>query len=157
MASSDKTKKADTAPAKHPAANAVSKSGAANAPAKAKKPGTREKPCTSFFVKVAVLTPDDQHEIHFGVSKTCNKDNTATWSLHFTLKELKNGKTRVEIEAQVGPENAAAMEKLAASKKLTEEQKDTLQGPVADMVKELPPGSKGTAETRAAIVEAVTS
>jgi len=156
MPSSDKKKTADLAPAKP--AVATTKSGAAAAPATSKTT-KQDKPCTSFFVKVDVLTPDDQHEIHFGVSKTCNKDNTATWSLRFTLKELSNGqmKTRVDIEAQVGPENAAAMEKLAASKSLTEEQKDTLQGPVKDMVDTLAPGSAGTPEVKAAIVEAVTT
>ena len=143
-------KRAAAAPAKKAAAKPARKTGAV-----AKK----DTPCTSFFVKVAVLTPDDQNEIHFGVSKTCNNDNTVTWSLNFVLKQLSGGqmKTRVEIEAQVGPENAAAMEKLAATKKLTEDQVDTLQGPVADLVKELPPGSKGTPETKAAIVEAVTT
>jgi hypothetical protein len=139
---------------------------AAAAQEKADKPtrrkgGAQEKdsPCTSFFVKVAVLTPDDQNEIHFGISKICNHDNTVTWTINFVLKQPSGGqmKVRVEIEAQVGPENAEAMEKLAASKKLTGDQVDALQGPVHDMVKELPHGSKGTPETKAAVVEAVTS
>src|SRR5258706_20527 len=93
-----------------------------------------EAPCTPFFVKVAVLTPDDQHEIHFGISKSCNADNTATWSISFVLMELRGGKmtTRVEIEAQVGPENAAAMEKLAGSRSRGPDRDDpgpSIEGP----------------------------
>jgi hypothetical protein len=143
-------KTAVAAPAKKEAAKPAKKNG------DAKK---KDNPCVPFFVKVAVLTPDDQNEIHFGISKICNSDNSVTWSISFVLKQLSGGQmtTRVEIEAQVGPENAAAMEKLAATKKLTQDQVDTLQGPVADLVKELPPGSKGTPETKAAVVEAVTS
>jgi hypothetical protein len=154
MAASDKSLKTGTTPKSTAGAPAA----AAPVPAK-KSAAAKPKPCTSFFVKVDVLTPDDDHEIHFGISKTCNQDGTATWSLVFTLMELTNGqmKTRVNIEAQVGPENDAAMDKLAASRTLTEDQKDTLAGPVADMVMALPPGSSGTPETKAAIVEAVTS
>ena len=143
-------KKAAAAPAKKKARKPVKKKAGAQ---------QEDSPCTSFFVKVAVLTPDDQNEIHFGISKICNSDNTVTWSISFVLKQPSGGqmKVRVEIEAQVGPENAAAMEKLASTKKLTEDQVDALQGPVHDMVKELPHGSKGTPETKAAVVEAVTS
>jgi hypothetical protein len=99
--------------------------------------------CTPFSVAIAVLTPDDQHEIHFGLTKGCNPDNSAFWLIDFMLKEFKNGqmKTRVEVHVTVGKELQPKAEDVAKAQKLTPEKVDLLNGPVADRAKNLPEGT----------------
>ena len=98
--------------------------------------------CTPISVKVAVLLPDDQHEINFGLTKGCNPDNTAFWVIDFVFKELKGGvmKTRVEVHVTVGQEQQTHAAKLAQTQKLSPESVDLLNGPVSDRAKKLPPG-----------------
>jgi len=98
--------------------------------------------CTPISVKVAVLLPDDQHEINFGLTKGCNPDNTVFWIIDFVFKELKGGvmKTRVEVHVTVGQEQHEQAAKLAKTRKLPPESVDLLNGPVADRARKLPPG-----------------
>ena len=104
---------------------------------------TKKKGCTPISVEVAILTPDDKHEVHFGLTKGCNPDNTAFWIVDFLLKEEKGGqmKTRVEIHVHIGKDKEKDAEKLSQTKKLSPENEDLLSGPAADRAKALPPGS----------------
>src|SRR5262245_62145894 len=99
--------------------------------------------CTPFSVKVALLTPDDKKEIHFGLTKGCNPDDTAFWTIDFLLKELKGTemKTRVEVHVAVGENKKPKAEELAESKKLAPSKVNLLQGRVADRASELPKGT----------------
>ena len=109
------------------------------ATAKAAKKGG----CTPISVTVAILTPDDKHEINFGLTKGCNPDNSVFWIVDFVLKELKGGqmKTRVEIHVHVGKEQEAEAANLADTQELSEENIDLLNGPAANRAKRLPPGT----------------
>ena len=99
--------------------------------------------CTPFSVKVAILTPDDTHEIQFGLTKGCNPDNTAFWLIDFLLKEFKNGipKTRVEVHVTIGADRHGHASTLARTKRLSPESVDLLNGPVADRASRLPAGT----------------
>ena len=99
--------------------------------------------CTPLSVSVAVLTPDDQRQINFGLTKGCNPDNSSFWIIDFILKVQKNGqfKTRVEVHVAVGEDKKPKAEKLAETKKLTQAKANLLQGRVADRAAELPPGT----------------
>ena len=68
---------------------------------------TKKNGCTPISVEVAILTPDDKHEIHFGLTKGCNPDNTAFWIVDFILKEDKAGQMKTRVEIHVSDENAA--------------------------------------------------
>src|SRR2546430_6296454 len=45
--------------------------------------------------EIYTLSLHDALPIYFGVSKTCNNDNTVTWSLNFVLKQLDRKSTRL--------------------------------------------------------------
>jgi hypothetical protein len=113
--------------------------------------------CTPISVQVAVLTPDDKHQINFGLTKGCNPDNTVFWIVDFILKELKNGqmKTRIEIHVHVGQDNAGDAGKLATNKKLSDENVDLLNGPAAKRAMKLPPGTTNDAKLNNMVVSAV--
>ena len=109
----------------------------------AKSPAKKRKGCTPVSVRVAILTPDDKTEIHFGLTKGCNPDQTVFWVIDFILKELKEGelKTRIEVHVQVGKEQMQDAVKLAKTKKLSPENTDLLKTKVAKRAKQLPPGT----------------
>jgi hypothetical protein len=120
---------------------------------------TKKGGCTPISVEVAILTPDDQHEIHFGLTKGCNADNTAFWIVDFLLKELKAGqmKTRVEIHVHVGKDKEDDAKKLAQSQTLTPENVDLLSGPAADRAKKLAPGTSNDQKLSKIVVAAVSN
>jgi len=104
--------------------------------------------CKSFSVSVMVATDDDKREIHFGITKGCNADNTAFWTIDFTLKVKKGTemKTRVEVHVVIGKDQAkekAKADALAAdlkkNKKLDDERTDVLQTDVADRALQITP------------------
>src|SRR5262245_54251672 len=109
--------------------------------------------CTPFSVSVDFLTPDDEKQIHFGLTKGCNPDNTPFWTIDFLLKEQKGTtfKTRVEVHVVLGTDQEKAKaEKLAAklkeTKTLSAGRVDLLQGEAADRAAELPEGTKTDSE-----------
>jgi hypothetical protein len=118
---------------------------------------TKKNGCTPISVEVAILTPDDKHEIHFGLTKGCNPDDTVFWIVDFILKEDKGGqmKTRVEIHVHVGKDKAQDAAKLANTKQLSEENVDLLNGPAANRAKKLPPGTPNDAKLNNLVVAAV--
>lgn len=111
------------------------------------KPGDKPKPdkpakCTPFSVSVTI-SPDDNREIHFGITKGCNKDNTAFFTIDFTLKV--KGKTRVEVHVVIGKEDdkqkaADLAAQIKKDKKLDDERVDLLQTDVADRALQVPAG-----------------
>src|SRR6266849_6709642 len=118
---------------------------------------TKKNGCTPISVEVAILTPDDKHEIHFGLTKGCNPDDTVFWIVDFIFKEDKGGqmKTRVEIHVHVGKDKAQDAAKLADTKKLSEENVDLLNGPAANRAKKLPPGTPTDTRLTNRVVAAV--
>ena len=107
-----------------------------------KKPKAKEEGCTAFSVSVKILTLDDKREIQFGLTKGCNPDGTAHWTIDFLLKEKKGDemKTRVEVHITIGTDKKKeAAEELAKTKELAPSKVNLLQGRVADRAMEVKP------------------
>jgi len=123
-----------------------------------KKP-VKQRGCTPVSVEVAVLTPDDRHQINFGLTKGCNPDDTVFWIIDFLLKEQKGGKmvTRVEVHVHVGRDKQQYAEKLAKTKKLSDEAIDLLNTLAAERAKKLPPGTTNDPELNKLVVAAISS
>jgi hypothetical protein len=128
-------------------------------PAKSSSPATTDKGCTPISVQVAILTPDDKHEISFGLTKGCNPDDTVFWVVDFILKEDKDGqmKTRIEIHVHIGKDQSADAQKLSETKALSPENVDLLNGPAADRAKALPPGSPNDKKLNNLVTAAVSN
>ena len=126
---------------------------------KGKAAAKKKKGCTPISITVAILTPDDRHEVHFGLTKGCNPDETVFWIVDFILKEDKGGvmKTRVEIHVHIGKEKEQQAARLAESRKLSPENIDLLNGPAADRAKALPPGSTGDKKLNNLVAAAVSN
>ena len=118
---------------------------------------TKKGGCTPISVEVAVLTPDDKHQINFGLTKGCNPDDSVFWIVDFILKEQKGSQmvTRIEIHVHVGQNNANDAAKLATNKSLSDENVDLLNGPVAKRAMKLPPGTTTDAKLNDMVVSAV--
>ena len=106
-----------------------------------KKP--KKKGCTPLSIEVAVLTPDDKHQINFGLTKGCNPDDTVFWIIDFILKEDKAGKmvTRIEVHVHVGKDQQKDAENVANKKELSDAAIDLLNTLAAERAKQLPPGT----------------
>ena len=118
---------------------------------------TTTKGCTPISVEVAILTPDNKHEIHFGLTKGCNPDDTVFWIVDFLLKENQNGqmKTRIEVHVHVGTDKTDDAAKLADSKELSQENIDLLNGPAFKRAQKLPPGTPQDTKLNNLVVSAV--
>ena len=90
-----------------------------------------------------MLTPDDKHQINFGLTKGCNPDDTVFWIIDFILKEDKAGKmvTRVEGHVHVGKDQTKDAERVANKKQLSDAAIDLLNTLAAERAKQLPPGT----------------
>lgn len=121
---------------------------------KAKKKG-----CTPVSIQVAVLTPDDKHQINFGLTKGCNPDDSVFWIIDFILKEQKGDKlvTRVEVHVHVGKEKEKDAERLSKTKKLSDEAIDLLNTLAADRAKKLPPGTTNDPKLNQLVTAAISS
>ena len=108
-----------------------------------KKKAGKKKGCTPISIEVAVLTPDDKHQINFGLTKGCNPDDTVFWIIDFILKEQKGSQmvTRVEVHVHIGKDKEQDAERLAKTKKLSDEAIDLLNTLAAERAKQLPPGT----------------
>jgi hypothetical protein len=95
---------------------------------------------------VAVLTPDDKREVHFGLTHGCNPDNTDFWTIDFILKVLRSGemKTRVEVHVTVGESKKGQAAALADSKDLTPAKVSLLKNQIADRATEVPKDEAAT-------------
>ena len=123
------------------------------------KKAAKKKGCTPISVEVAILTPDDKHQINFGLTKGCNPDDTVFWIIDFLLKEQKGSTmvTRVEVHVHVGKEKQEDVEKLAKTKKLSDEAIDLLNTLAAERAKKLPPGTTNDPELNKLVTAAISS
>ena len=119
----------------------------------------KKKGCTPISIQIAVLTPDDKHQINFGLTKGCNPDDTVFWIIDFLLKEEKGETmvTRVEVHVHVGKEKEADAEKLAKTRKLSDEAIDLLNTLAADRAKKLPPGTTNDPKLNQLVAAAISS
>lgn len=97
--------------------------------------------CIPVSVAVAVLTPDDQREIRFGLTRQCNSDGSAVWIIDFTLCQLRNGvmKPRVTVHVTVGEDKARRAETLAQSQALSPAKLSLLENQIVERAAGLTP------------------
>jgi hypothetical protein len=97
------------------------------------------KPCKPFSVEIAVVPPDDKREVHFGLTRGCNPDNSSFWTIDFMLKQLRGTemKTRVEVHVAVGENKKPKAEALADSKALTPAKLSLLKNQIAELASSL--------------------
>ncbi len=115
-------------------------SSAIKAPSK-KKTSKKVTGCTPISISVAILTPDDENEIHFGLTKGCNPDDSVFWIIDFLLKQKNSAGlmvTRVEVHVHVGEDEKATAEAVSKAKKLSPEGLDLLETDVVDQAKKDP-------------------
>lgn len=119
----------------------------------------KKKGCTPISVEVAILTPDDKHQINFGLTKGCNPDDTVFWIIDFLLKEQKGNAmvTRVEVHVHVGKDQQKDAENLAKTKKLSDEAIDMLNTLAADRAKKLPPGTTNDPQLNKIVAAAIST
>lgn len=96
--------------------------------------------CIPVSIAIAVLTPDDQREIRFGLTRNCNPDGSAVWVIDFTLCRLRNGemKPRVTVHVTVGDDKSGRAESLAASQTLSPAKLSLLENQIADRAASVP-------------------
>jgi hypothetical protein len=100
--------------------------------------------CKAFSVEVAVLTPDDKKEIHFGLTRGCNTDGSDFWTIDFIYKDDRGSgmKKRVEVHVTVGenkkPKAAALAEAAKAEEPLPDSKVNLLLGRIKDRALQLP-------------------
>jgi hypothetical protein len=123
-----------------------------------KKPKAK-KGCTPISVEVAILTPDDKHQINFGLTKGCNPDDSVFWIIDFILKEQKGSAmvTRVEVHVHIGKDQQKDAENLAKTKKLSDEAIDMLNTLAADRAKKLPPGTTNDPQLNKIVTSAISA
>ena len=70
-------------------------------------------PCKPLSVSLEV-DPNPHQKIVFGLDKTCNNFDEATWKLHFELQEGNPLATVVKLDVEIDPENHPQAEATAA-------------------------------------------
>ena len=71
-------------------------------------------PCRPLSVDLEV-DPSDEQKIVFGLAKTCNEFDEATWKLNFELQEGNPLHTVVKLDVEIDPENHPQAEATAKS------------------------------------------
>jgi len=105
-------------------------------------------PCTPISLTLAVLLPDDLHQISFGLTKGCNPDDTAFWIIDFVFRDKVGTEfqDRVKLNLAVNVENNPAAEALANSG-LTNMDITFLNGPITNRARRLPAGTTADHKT----------
>src|SRR5271166_282766 len=93
--------------------------------------------CTPLTLTLAVITPQNDKQISFGLTHSCNDDGTDSWEIDFTYKEKVSGSfvTLIDLKLNVNPQAQKAQD--AANKGLTPNQLLFLQGPVFKQAKKV--------------------
>jgi hypothetical protein len=114
-----------------------------NAPA---KPAAN--PCVPISITLAVLLPDNNHQISFGMTKGCNPDDTAFWIIDFVFRDKVGSdfQDRVKLQVAVNTADNPAAEALAKSG-LSNMDITFLNGPVTNRSQKLAPGTTQDAKT----------
>jgi len=121
--------------------------------ASARGSGSGVSPCKPFSVNLAVLSPDDQTQISFGVSRHCPPSGPL-YILVFVLRTNETGgfQDRVKLEVTLGDTDSADAQAMV-DRGLTMTQIEFLQGPVTARAQNLPEGT--TQDNKAAKLLAV--
>jgi len=109
---------------------------------------TTDKAFTPLSLTLAVLLPDQSHQISFGMTKGCNPDNTAFWMIDFIFRDKVGDEfqDRVNLQVAVDVDQSPAAEALAKSG-LSNLDITLLNGPITRRAKKLPAGTTNDPKT----------
>lgn len=98
-------------------------------------------PCTPFSINLAILSPDNNTQVSFGVSRHC----PPTGPLYIIIFILRTNETggfqdRVKLEVTVGDTDNADAQAMV-DRGLTMTQLSFLQGPITSRAQALPEGT----------------
>jgi hypothetical protein len=98
-------------------------------------------PCEPFSVNLAVLSPDDQTQVSFGISRHCPPSG-ALYIIIFVLRTNETGgfQDRVKLEVTLGDTDNADAQAMV-DRGLTMTQIEFLQGPITARAQKLPAGT----------------
>jgi len=104
-------------------------------------------PCTPFSVNLAVLSPDDQTQVSFGISRHCPPSGPL-YIIIFVLRTNESGgfQDRVKLEVTLGDTDNADAQAMV-DRGLTMTQIEFLQGPITAQAQKLPPGTTSDNKT----------
>ena len=93
--------------------------------------------CTPLSLTLAIITPENDKQISFGLTHTCNDNGSDSWEIDFTFKEKVSGNwvTLIDLKLNVNPQAQKAQ--TAANNGLTPNQLLFLQGPVYKKAKQV--------------------
>jgi hypothetical protein len=93
--------------------------------------------CTPLSLTLAIITPENDKQISFGLTHTCNDDGSDSWEIDFTFKEKVSGNwvTIIDLKLNVNPQAQKAQ--TTAANGLTSNQLLFLQGPVYKKAKQV--------------------
>jgi hypothetical protein len=105
-------------------------------------------PCTPVSITLAVLLPDNSHQISFGMTKGCNPDNSAFWIIDFVFRDKVGDdfQDRVKLQVAVNTADNPAAAALAKAG-LSNMDITFLNGPVTNRAAKLAPGTTQDAKT----------
>jgi hypothetical protein len=115
--------------------------------------GSAASACTPFSVNLAVLSPDDQTQVSFGISRHCPPSGSL-YIIIFVLRTNESGtfQDRVKLEVTLGDTDNADAQAMV-DRGLTMTQIEFLQGPITARAQSLPGGT--TSDNRTAKLLAV--
>jgi hypothetical protein len=101
-------------------------------------------PCKEFSINLAVLAPNNNQQLTFGVTKGCNPDDSAFFIIDFVFRDRQSSaddfQDRVKLHVEIGAEDHAAVEKMV-TEGLSRDDLAFLAGPVTRRSTKLPPGT----------------
>src|SRR5437762_2791549 len=103
--------------------------------------GGGSSPCKPFSVNLAVLSPDDQTQVSFGISRHCPPSGPM-YIIIFVLRTNESGEfqDRVKLEVTLGDTDNADAQAMV-DRGLTMTQIEFLQGPITNRAQNLPAGT----------------
>jgi len=100
--------------------------------------------CKELSVNLAVLAPNNNQQLSFGLTRGCNPDDTPFFIIDFVFRDRKTSnddfQDRVKLHVTIGIEDAKAAQNLM-TQGLTNTDIAFLSGPVTNRAKKLPQGT----------------
>ena len=113
--------------------------------------------CKPYSVVLAVLAPDKQGQVSFGITKGCISDDQAFYVLNFVLRHIVNDERqdRVRLHVTVDDTDSEKAQKVI-DRGLTMAQIKYLQGPVTNRANKLPAGTTSDPTSEKSLAKVIT-
>src|SRR5664279_704883 len=101
--------------------------------------------CKELSITLAVLAPNNNQQLSFGLTRGCNPDDSPFYIIDFVFRDRKTSaddfQDRVKLHVTIGIEDNTAAQKLI-DQGLTNLDVGFLSGPVTNRAKKLPVGTQ---------------